>query len=75
MSGVAIGNFTLSSKNPEGAVVSTTINGIYGFKDGYKTFSLDNNKGFIGGWDIDMDSIHIGTKITALEVLLRKRMQ
>ncbi len=62
LSGVAIGNFTLSSKNPEGAVVSTTINGIYGFKDGYKTFSLDNNKGFIGGWDIDMDSIHIGTK-------------
>mgnify|MGYP002589743906 CR=1 FL=1 len=62
LSGVAIGNFTLSSKNSEGAVVSTTINGIYGFKDGYKTFSLDNNKGFIGGWDIDMDSIHIGTK-------------
>lgn len=62
ISGVAIGNFELSSKNPEGVVVSTTINGIYGFKDGYKTFSLDNNKGFIGGWDIDMDSIHIGTK-------------
>lgn len=65
ISGVAMGNFELSSKNPEGAIVATAINGIYGFKNGFKTFSLDNNKGFIGGWDIDMDSIHIGAKSNA----------
>lgn len=62
ITGVAIGNFNINSKNPEGAIVSTVINGIHGFKDGETIFSIDESKGIIGGWEIDMDSIFIGTK-------------
>lgn len=41
ITGVAIGKFPLSTVNASGAVSTETINGIYGFKDGYKTFSID----------------------------------
>lgn len=41
ITGVAIGKFPLSTVNASGAVATETINGIYGFKDGYKTFSID----------------------------------
>lgn len=41
ITGVAIGKFLLSTVNASGAVSTETINGIYGFKDGYKTFSID----------------------------------
>lgn len=62
VSGVAIGHFDLKTKNLNGAIVTTTINGISGYKNGYKTFCIDNNSGFIGGWSIDMDSIYTGIK-------------
>lgn len=42
LTGVAIGKFPLSVLNPSGTVTTETINGIYGFKDGYKTFYVDN---------------------------------
>ena len=42
ISGVAIGSFALSTKTSSGAITTETVNGIYGFKDGYKTFFVDN---------------------------------
>ena len=42
ISGVAIGSFSLSTKTASGTITTETVNGIYGFKDGYKTFSVDN---------------------------------
>lgn len=42
VSGIAIGSFPLSVKTASGTVTVETVNGIYGFKDGYKTFYVDN---------------------------------
>lgn len=42
ISGIAIGNFSLSTKTASGTITTETVNGIYGFKDGYKTFFVDN---------------------------------
>lgn len=42
ITGIAIGRFPLSTVNASGTVVTETINGIYGFKDGYKTFAIDS---------------------------------
>lgn len=41
ITGVAIGQFSLSTRNTSGTIVKENINGIYGFKDGYKTFAID----------------------------------
>lgn len=38
ITGVAIGQFPLSVRTVSGTVTSETVNGIYGFKNGYKTF-------------------------------------
>lgn len=42
VSGVAIGSFTLSVKSASGTLTTETVNGICGFKNGYKTFYVDN---------------------------------
>lgn len=42
ISGIAIGSFALSTKTSSGTITTETVNGIYGFKDGYKTFFVDN---------------------------------
>lgn len=42
ITGIAIGKFPLSTVNSSGTVATETINGIYGFKDGYKTFAIDS---------------------------------
>ena len=42
ISGIAIGSFALSTKTASGTITTETVNGIYGFKDGYKTFFVDN---------------------------------
>lgn len=42
ISGIAIGSFALSTKTASGTITTETVNGIYGFKDGCKTFSVDN---------------------------------
>ncbi len=42
ISGIAIGNFALSTKTSSGIITTETVNGIYGFKNGYKTFFVDN---------------------------------
>lgn len=42
LTGIAIGHFTLSTLNASGSITSENINGIYGFKEGYKTFFVDN---------------------------------
>lgn len=42
ITGIAIGRFLLNTVNASGTVVTETINGIYGFKDGYKTFAIDS---------------------------------
>jgi len=42
ISGVAMGSFALGMKTASGTVAVETVNGIYGFKDGYKTFYVDN---------------------------------
>lgn len=42
LTGVAIGKFPLSVVQASGSIATETVNGIYGFKDGYKTFFVDN---------------------------------
>jgi hypothetical protein len=42
LTGIALGRFALSTLNASGSVVTETIDGIYGFKDGNKTFFIDN---------------------------------
>lgn len=42
ITGTAIGRFSLSTLNASGAVTTEVIDGVYGFKDGNRTFSLDN---------------------------------
>ena len=42
ISGVAMGSFALGTKTASGTVAVETVNGIYGFKAGYKTFYVDN---------------------------------
>lgn len=41
ITGIAIGRFSLSSRNASGVITKETVNGIYGFSDGKKTFALD----------------------------------
>lgn len=42
VTGTAIGRFALNTKTALGSIVTETVDGICGFKDGYKTFLLDN---------------------------------
>lgn len=49
ITGVAIGNFSLNTVDSSGRVISEIINGVYGFKDGYKTFALDNTGSVLFG--------------------------
>ena len=42
ITGTAIGRFALSMKTASGSIATETIDGICGFKNGYKTFLLDN---------------------------------
>lgn len=42
VTGTAIGRFSLSTKTASGGIATETIDGICGFKNGYKTFLLDN---------------------------------
>ena len=42
LTGVALGRFSMSTRNDAGAIISETIDGIYGFRDGYKTFFIDS---------------------------------
>lgn len=42
ITGTAIGRFTLSTKTASGSIATETIDGICGFRNGYKTFLLDN---------------------------------
>lgn len=41
ITGIALGKFALSTVNAAGVVATETVNGIYGFKEGNKTFVLD----------------------------------
>lgn len=41
ITGIAIGRFSLSTRNASGVISKETVNGIYGFSDGKKTFALD----------------------------------
>lgn len=43
LTGTAIGRFILNIKDVTGSVVSETVDGIYGFKAGSKTFYIDND--------------------------------
>ncbi len=49
VTGIAIGKFPLSTVNASGTVATETINGIYGFKDGYKTFAIDSTGSVLMG--------------------------
>jgi hypothetical protein len=42
LTGLALGRFPLTVLNASGSPVTETIDGIYGFRDGYKTFHIDN---------------------------------
>ncbi|WP_418675935.1 hypothetical protein [Alistipes putredinis] len=43
ITGTAIGRFSLSTKTASGSIATETIDGICGFRNGYKTFLLDNS--------------------------------
>lgn len=49
VTGIAIGKFPLSTVNASGTVATETINGIYGFKDGHKTFAIDSTGSVLMG--------------------------
>lgn len=49
VTGIAIGKFPLSTVNASGTIATETINGIYGFKDGYKTFAIDSTGSVLMG--------------------------
>ncbi|MFV0323482.1 MAG: interleukin-like EMT inducer domain-containing protein [Bacteroides xylanisolvens] len=49
ITGIAIGRFPLSTVNASGTVATEIINGIYGFKDGYKTFAIDSTGSILLG--------------------------
>lgn len=42
VTGTAIGRFALSTETASGGIVTETVDGICGFRDGYRTFLLDN---------------------------------
>lgn len=42
LTGMAIGRFALSVKNASGNITGETVDGIYGFRAGIKTFFIDN---------------------------------
>lgn len=42
LTGMAIGRFALSVKNASGSIANETVDGIYGFRNGIKTFFIDN---------------------------------
>lgn len=43
LTGMAIGRFALSVKNASGNITGETVDGIYGFRAGIKTFFIDNS--------------------------------
>lgn len=43
LTGIALGNFELSTVGPSGSITSELINGLYGFNNGHKTFYIDNS--------------------------------
>lgn len=49
ITGIAVGSFALSTRNASGTIVTETVNGIYGFNDGYKTFSIDSTGSVVLG--------------------------
>ena len=42
LTGTAVGRFVLSAKNASGNIATETVDGIYGFRNGIKTFFIDN---------------------------------
>ncbi|MDR2914001.1 MAG: hypothetical protein LBV74_04065 [Tannerella sp.] len=42
ITGIALGRFPLSALNASGTVITETVDGVYGFRDGNKTFFIDN---------------------------------
>lgn len=42
LTGMAIGHFALKTKNASGEITTETVDGIYGFKSGNKTFYIDS---------------------------------
>lgn len=42
ITGTALGRFVLNTRNASGPIILETINGIYGFCDGRKTFAIDS---------------------------------
>lgn len=42
LTGIAVGRFALSVKSASGNIASETVDGIYGFRNGVKTFFIDN---------------------------------
>lgn len=42
VTGIALGRYSLLSRNEFGSIITETVDGIYGFRDGYKTFFVDS---------------------------------
>lgn len=51
ISGIAIGSFPIKTINASGNIATEIINGIVGFKNGHKTFSLDSSGNVLIGND------------------------
>lgn len=50
LTGVALGHFPLKTVNAQGTIVTETIDGIYGFRAGRKTFALDSSGSVMLGY-------------------------
>jgi hypothetical protein len=51
LTGVALGHFPLKTVNAQGTIVTETIDGIYGFRAGRKTFALDSSGSVMLGYE------------------------
>ena len=49
LTGSALGHFTLKAVDEQGTVITETIDGIYGFREGRKTFALDSTGSVVLG--------------------------
>lgn len=71
ISGTAIGRFVLLSRNSSGQFQSEEVNGVYGFSDGNRTFSIDTSGSVMLGrgdesirYDAQTGKISFGASVT-----------
>ncbi len=64
ITGIAVGKFPLNTRNTSGSIVSETVNGIYGFNDGKKSFFIDS----VGNVQLGSGNERIGYNVSTGKV-------